>query len=739
MSNIIVEGFGTYGIGTESLGGGFIAGQQAMLSGIWASPANAGSGEWGIGHLPFDPNNDDLYLFATMGAFSSSTTGWRRVLPNGPLADSRYSFFYAMDQLPTGEGIGPAILWADESNNVICAVRVTTTGALAVIDIAGAQLAVTAGPVMVAETAVHLEMKIDTDANSVIIYSQGRLVLNATGLAFSSAGEVAQFQFIYPGVNPVAGLHYGGHLIVRDSLGDLNNTFPVGERKVATIFPFNDDVAHQGWANHPILRFGVGVLDTTGKDGNLTQGRNGVTTPANTHTDLDDGDFTIEGQFRFQSLPIDANKAVVFGKWDEVNNKRSYQLYLGGPDLEHGLFTFRTSTDGLNGTVVNKLQWVWEPDTGTWYELALVRSAGELLLFIDGVQQGLPVADTDFYYAGSEVFALMTQIQTTSPLANTNMIGWQDEFRITKGVARYTTNYAPHTAAFPRNSGDPFWGSVIWLSSWDNGVIADDGPLGLPLAGLNLTAAITPDDGAFNYQSINQNHYPFDDNFVEAALISATNLLTCSANPVATNTVTVGTKAAATPAVYTFVAALTAAFQVLIGANIFETMSNLVSAINAQAGEGVTYGTGTTENLDVAALLEPSNQVLVSALVPGTAGNAIPSTSTGGLALWATATLAGGLDLPPYSQFGLSRMPSDTSVVESITIGSRKWKTDTGPSNTQISFVGPDGGILAGFNEANSTTPTVIFDTFEVDPDNPDAPLSPTAILLSKVRIDRLT
>lgn len=736
MSNVIVEGFGTYGIGDGTLGNSLEAVAQAMLSGIWAERVNAGSGFWGIGHLPWDPTNPDLYLYTDIASFSSGTRGWRRVLP-AALNVSRWSFLYAVSQLPSAAS-GLALDIRNAANNTICALQVQTTGAIALLNYGGAVLAVTAGPVVTAENAQHWEAELNVSAQTFKLYVNGLLVMNASGLVFTQPGSAAQFAFLFPSGDVSVGTQYGGSLIVRDNNGSFNNTFPIGERKVATLFVNSDDVAHQGWSNHPIHRFGVGVLDTTIKDINLTQQLCGVTT-GSTFLLIGSGDFTIEGQYRFQSLPINANKAVLFGRWDEVNNKRSYQLYLGGPNLDHGLLTFRTSTDGLNGTVVNKLQWIWTPDPGRWYEIALVRAAGELLLFIDGVQQGLPIADTDIYFAGDELFGLGVQCQATAPLANTNFIGWMDEFRVSIGLGRYTSNYAPHTAAFPRNSGDPNWGTVAWLSSWDNGVVADDGPHGIALTALNGTAAITPNDGAFDFQSIDQNQYPFDDNFIEAALIAATDLLTFTANPANGNTVTLGTKAAATPAVYTFKTVLASAFDVLIGANIAATAANLISAINLTAGIGTTYGTGTTANLDAGAVLEPSNQVLASALTPGTVGNSIAASATGGNCTWASATLLGGLDIPPYSQFGLGRMPSNTSIVDSLTLGSRQWKTDAGVASSRISLIGAAGGVLNGQTQNNSTTPTVVFDTFEVDPDAPTAPLSPTAVLLSKVRVNRLT
>lgn len=741
MSNIIVEGFATYGVGDAGTFGTNARVTEAMLSGIWAQAVNPGSGDWGLVTLPWDPTNRDIYLYTTIASFSSGTSGWRRVLPT-PLAVSLWSFFYAVSQLPSIAS-GLALVVKNLANSPIIGIRVETTGAISVVDGSSTILATTAGPVVTAQTAMHWEMKIDTDTRAVQIYVQGKLVLNASGLAFSQPGDhVAQFEFVYPSAGVSVGNHYGSHLIVRDTNGSFNNSFPIGERKVATLFANADDVAHQGWSNHPLHRFGNGILDLAFKDVNLTQLVNGVSTPDTAHTDVGSADFTIEGQFRFQSLPSGNNRMTIWGKWDEPNNKRSYEFYLGGPLLEQGLLTFRTSTDGMNGTVVNKMQWIWQPDPGQWYEIAFVRASGELLLFIDGVQQGLPVADTDIYFASDELFGLGVDMSGGNPVVNTNFVGWMDEFRFSK-FARYTSNYTPHVAAFPRNSGDPQWGTVVWLSSWDNGVVADDGPLGIALTAWNGTFALTPDDGTFNYQSINQNQYPFDDNFIEAALIPASSLLTFSAIPVANGDVTVGTKAASTPAVYTFrtFVNMVSPFDVLQGATIADSLTNLTAAINLTAGgAGVIYGTGTTANLDVSAQMEPSGQMLATALIPGTVGNAINIACDDTNGDWTPAVnLGGGLDIPPYSQFSWSRLPSDTSIVDSITIGSRQQKTDTGISSTQVSFIGAAAGVENGQIQPNSVTPTVVFDTFETDPDAPTAPLSPTAILLSKVRINRLT
>jgi hypothetical protein len=313
--------------------------------------------------------------------------------------------------------------------------------------------------------------------------------------------------------------------------------------------------------------------------------------------------------------------------------------------------------------------------------------------------------------------------------------GWVDEFRFTIGGSRYTANFEPPTAAFPRNSEDASWGEVKWLSSWDNAVVVDDGPVTLALSALNNAAAITPNDGDHAYQTMNKTT-PDDDTFLEAALIAATGTFTMTDLPVADETVTVGTKDGSTAAVYTWVSSLSSAFDVLIGANIAACAANLVAAINAATGEGTTYGTDTTINADVSAAQLPSNQVEVTALTPGTDGNSIASTETCTNASWGGTTLSGGVNIPDDSQFGFSRMPSNTTIVDSITIVGRQYKTDSGTGSTKMSLVGAEGTATAGDVQTLGTVPNLTFDTFEEDPDT-SAALTPASILLGRVKLER--
>lgn len=728
MSNVIVDGFASYGIGTPDTLKATTPLLDNMLAGAWGAVTAFTSGGILQG-LPWDDADSGFYFYAA-AAESSNNTCLRRPLPAS--ADIMFCQFHcAIDALPPLNGFVGPIDFRDATNAIIGTLFIQSTGAVSFNYVNGS--ITSAGPVVVPETAHHYEMKLDCATKAFSLYIDGTEVLTGTGLNFATGtNQVAQFA-----INRVASSGGSGFptlymtdLVVRDVNGSTNNTIPIGDRKVATLLVNRDDPAHQNWMAQPLERFGVGVLDLT-PNGTAT-----VLAPATSVSNIGAMDFTFEGQFRLQALPTGSNKAVLFGKWDDTSgNLRSYQLYLGGPGLENGDLVFRTSTDGTNGTVVEKVKWGWVPNIGQWYHIAMCRDSGVLKLFIDGVQQGINVADGTTYFAGGARPALGGQANGSLLDAGTHWQGWQDEFRLTIGVSRYSTNFAPPTTAFPRGGSDPEWSSVVWLSSWDNAIIADDGPLALTLLGINSAAAITPDDGAFNYQ-VMAKESPDDDTFLQAALVAASGLLTLTANPGTTQTVTVGTKDGSTAAVYTFKTVIASAYDVLIGATQLDSLNNLVAAITAGAGAGTLYGAGGVANFDVDAIVLPTGQLEATALLPGAAGNAIASTETLAAGSWGHTTLQGGVDIPGFSEFGFERLPKDAAIIDSVTFQTRQWKSDAGSAQTQTSFVGAGGGVLNGADRVITQTPTLYFDLFEEDPDTTST-LTPQSVLSGEIRIDR--
>jgi hypothetical protein len=107
------------------------------------------------------------------------------------------------------------------------------------------------------------------------------------------------------------------------------------------------------------------------------------------------------------------------------------------------------------------------------------------------------------------------------------------------------------------------------------------------------------------------------------------------ASGAAAETITIGTTA------YRGVNFLAAANDILIGATASDSLDNLIAAVNAAAGEGTTYGTGTTVNLFASAAAGAGDTVTLTSLLRGVGGH-YATTETAAQMSFGAAALTGG-------------------------------------------------------------------------------------------------
>ena len=82
----------------------------------------------------------------------------------------------------------------------------------------------------------------------------------------------------------------------------------------------------------------------------------------------------------------------------------------------------------------------------TWYHLAICRDGANMWIFLDGVQDGIKTnVTTTFTCNTSDPFVIGRAGFSLTGTLN----AWIDEFRVTKGVARYTAPFTPPDAPFP--------------------------------------------------------------------------------------------------------------------------------------------------------------------------------------------------------------------------------------------------------------------------------------------------
>lgn len=157
-----------------------------------------------------------------------------------------------------------------------------------------------------------------------------------------------------------------------------------------------------------------------------------VQTPASADFNLGSGDFEIDFRIRFVAI---ATSVRLCGSW--TTGSRSFLLSL----LSSGtVLDFRSSVDGTNVVTTNTFSWT--PILNTWYHVLVSRSNGIIRAFIDGTKIGTDQANADNFFESTGTF----EIGAGAGLSPVN--GQIDEFRVSKGTARWFSNFDPPTSEY---------------------------------------------------------------------------------------------------------------------------------------------------------------------------------------------------------------------------------------------------------------------------------------------------
>lgn len=140
------------------------------------------------------------------------------------------------------------------------------------------------------------------------------------------------------------------------------------------------------------------------------------------------GQFTVEGLFRFPSVPT--TKTHLIGQWDAAANQRSWQLFYDGSTNKLEVLI---SSNGSESTV--RISSSFTPTVDVWHTLAMDKdSSGKYRLYVDGVMIGSASAIENLLNS--------TGLATigAKPDAGFPFNGHIDEVRIIKGIAQYASD-----------------------------------------------------------------------------------------------------------------------------------------------------------------------------------------------------------------------------------------------------------------------------------------------------------
>lgn len=184
-------------------------------------------------------------------------------------------------------------------------------------------------------------------------------------------------------------------------------------------------------ANRTVTRVGGSITSTAqykyGAASILMDGSgDALTVPASTAFSYGSGDFTIELWLYLNTLASFQYLFDSVGRtFIRIQDSGYFLLYFEGVSL---------------GVAAVSLA------LGSWRHVALTRSGTSVKLFYNG---NAVLSVTSSATAGNSTNELI--IGNDIGFGGNGVKGYIDEFRITKGVARYTSNFTPPTSAFPNS------------------------------------------------------------------------------------------------------------------------------------------------------------------------------------------------------------------------------------------------------------------------------------------------
>jgi hypothetical protein len=164
-----------------------------------------------------------------------------------------------------------------------------------------------------------------------------------------------------------------------------------------------------------------------------------ISTPDHADFDVGSGDFTIDFWVRFNAVPGAEDIAILYSQRTAATSNDAMTLWYTG--LHKWYFSYST-----NGTTQINLTGMSThiPSVNTWYHVACVRNGSNLDIYIDGSKQTTKTISGTIY--NSTATPLIGATNAGTPICFLN--GWIDEFRFSKGIARWTANFTPQSEEY---------------------------------------------------------------------------------------------------------------------------------------------------------------------------------------------------------------------------------------------------------------------------------------------------
>jgi hypothetical protein len=158
-----------------------------------------------------------------------------------------------------------------------------------------------------------------------------------------------------------------------------------------------------------------------------------VVSPYSPNLNFDAGNFTVE--FWMNPSDVNASYKGIVGKPDLSESRKGWALFQNGNTIRY--FTNSSSESITTSSCLT---------AGAWTHIALVKNGSTTTIYANGTSVG---TETNIGYTEALKGVAVGEMNPTVGWNNTfSYTGYIDDLRITKGVARYTSNFTAPTSAF---------------------------------------------------------------------------------------------------------------------------------------------------------------------------------------------------------------------------------------------------------------------------------------------------
>lgn len=157
------------------------------------------------------------------------------------------------------------------------------------------------------------------------------------------------------------------------------------------------------------------------------------------------GDFTVEAWVyltAYSASYLGAFGATIVSQYFSNAGQgpdQGWQLRINGTASSYTTINVYTGRTDLNFATTVSLN--------AWTHVAVTRSGSSIRAFVNGTQAGSTITNSDPFTESTTRQLWIGGLN--DPTYRFWLSGYIDDLRITKGVARYTTNFTPPTASFP--------------------------------------------------------------------------------------------------------------------------------------------------------------------------------------------------------------------------------------------------------------------------------------------------